>query len=600
MGIIKRLSEGLASKIAAGEVIERPASVLKELMENAIDAGARTVSVELKNGGIDMIQVQDDGDGILSEDVDLAVQRHATSKLHREQDLYEITTLGFRGEALYSIGVISELGITSRHKSEEIGTTVTVRGGNTTGRSAAARAAGTTVTVSNLFFNTPARRKFLGSPQAEYRACLDIIDRFVFGRKDTGIRLVHNTREVLNIQPASLDTRIVLRLDPGLKNKLYETSYDNGIIKVQGFVSDPDYTINTSKLLSLYVNGRYIVDKSMNYTILNAYSTALQKGRYPVAIIHMEIPPHFVDVNVNPTKTAVKFADKTMVHDAVGRAVRDTMNRRHIAYQTPDNASFKAGLVTEIKDAAMTYVEQQHEMRQNATTGGKSPAAGHRSFLHPVTAGSDSPSAASQQELGQKGEFSSLNVYGQFLATYIVAAAPGSIVLVDQHAMHERIIFEELVQNMKTKDRHSQMLLAPQDIFLNEHRLSIVTELREALVKIGYDLTIGSDHVSVGAVPAEIPFSPLFLIELIDHAGQGPIARHIVLDGEQSDDPLYRLIADMACKSAVKAGDFLPGEKITALFSRLDRLAIPLNCPHGRPFVFFLPQAEIEKFFHRR
>ena len=596
MGIVKKLSDELASKIAAGEVIERPASVLKELMENAIDAGARAVTAELKNGGIDMIRVQDDGYGILSEDIDLAVQRHATSKLHNQQELYEIATLGFRGEALYSIGVISELEIVTRHKSEEIGTIVSVRGGETVNRSAVAHDTGTTVTVSNLFFNTPARKKFLGSPQSEYRACLDVIDRFVFGWKDTGIRLVHNAREVFSIQPAPLDARTVLRLDPELKNKLYGVSFDNGIVKVEGFISDPDYNLNTSKLMYIFVNGRYIADKAINYTILTAYSTALQHGRYPVAIINLHLPAHFVDVNINPTKTAVKFADKAMIHEAVSRAVRDTVNKRYIVYNTPDSASYKKGYIEEVKDAAMAYVAQHKE----AYGTNKEYGTGHSSPGQQSSSGMPLPSMAVQQEFGQKGEFSSLNIHAQFNATFIIASSLNSIVLIDQHAMHERIIFEQLMQRLKVKDRHSQMLLSPQDIFLNEHRLSILTEIQDALFKIGYDFKIENGMASVKAVPAETAFSPLFLIGLIDSMEQGFVSKHLELTGEQSADPLYRIIADIACKSAVKAGDSLPVEKIKALFSQLDSLGIPLNCPHGRPFVFLLQLPDIEKFFHRR
>ncbi len=599
MGNITRLSDELASKIAAGEVIERPASIVKELMENAIDAGGRSISVELKNGGIDLIKVKDDGDGILSEDLELAVQRHATSKLRNEQGLYEINTLGFRGEALYSIGVISEMEIITRHKTETIGTRLGFKGRGVTGKTAVAHDKGTSVSVSNLFFNTPARKKFLGSPQAEYRACLDVIDRFVFGCNNVGIRLINNSKEVFNIQPASPEMRATLRIDQGLKNKLYSIAFDNGIIKVEGVVSDPDYNTGSSRFMFLFVNGRYVIDRSLIYTVTSAYSTALQKGRYPVTLINMFLPLHFVDVNVNPTKTAVKFSDKSMVYDAVSKSVRDTINKRSIIYTTGQELN-KEGYIQEIKEAASAYATQ-HRQSQGRDTG---YGSGHI-FSEPLQQ-AQGPSynlnraMTSQTTLEQNGEFSSLTIYAQFDATYIIASSAERIVLIDQHAMHERILFEQLLKNSRVRQRQSQFLTASQEIFLNESRMNTLIEMQDALRTIGYELTLGNDRVLVGAIPAGTVFTPLSLIELIDNRDRDNDSSHTELSGDQKTDPLYKIMADVACKSAVKAGDFLPVEKIKALFSQLDHLGIPLNCPHGRPFVFTLPKAEIEKFFHRK
>jgi DNA mismatch repair protein MutL len=605
MGTITRLSDELASKIAAGEVIERPASIVKELMENSIDAGAGSITVELKNGGIDFIRVQDDGDGILSEDVELAVQRHTTSKLHDEQGLYEIATLGFRGEALYSIGVISEVELVTKHKTEDMGTRLSIKGGEVLSKADVAHDRGTSVSISNLFFNTPARKKFLGSPQAEYRACLDVIDRFVFGCNNVGIRLINNSKEVFNIQPAAPETRAVLRIDPGLKNKLYSLSSDNGIIKVDGFISDPDYTTNSSRLMYLFVNGRYVIDRSINYTVTNAYSTALPGARYPVAVLNIYLPHHFVDVNVNPTKTVVKFADKAMVYEAVSKAVRNTINKRSVIYTTPDLELAKNGYSREIKEAASSYITRHQQGNAPETgyntgqnTGRNAPAAFK---LRDTQAGSETaPQKNLQEPFVSKGEFSSLNIYAQFHATYIIASTPDNVVLIDQHAMHERIIFEQLLMNSRTRQRHSQFLTAPQEIFLNESRMSALLEMQDILRTIGYELTIKNDRVLVNAIPAGTAFSPLSLIEFIDNKANADDSTHTELTADQKTDPLYMIMADIACKSAVRAGDFLPVEKIKALLLQLDRLGIPLNCPHGRPFVFVLPKTEIEKFFHRR
>lgn len=601
MGIIHKLPEDLVSKIAAGEVIERPASIVKELLENAVDAGADTITIELKNGGIDFIRVRDNGSGMLPEDIGLAIQRHATSKLATENDLYNIATLGFRGEALYSIGVIAELEIVTRHKNADTGMVLSVRGGDIVSIAKTAHDTGTTITVSNLFFNTPARKKFLGSPQSEYRACLDVIDRFVFGYPNTGIRLMHNAKEVFTIQAASLEARAILRYDQGLKGKLYEVLFDNSIIKVQGYVSDPDYTLNSSRWMYLFVNGRYIIDKSLNFTITNAYSTSLQKGRYPFVVLNVSLPHHFLDVNINPTKTAVKFADKSMVYDAVGSAVHDAINKRALSYTVADAIPGTAAYREEIKEAAESY----RARHQNTTTGmsGFGTSGSHQTLFSARTQGPGTTlprESDVQQTMLSKGEFSSLSIYAQFNATYIVASAPDSLVLIDQHAMHERILFEQLLRNSTAKQRKSQFLTAPQEIFLNEHRMSMLAELHTALEAIGYGLTIGTNSITVNAIPAGTVFTPLSLMEVMDNSMNVDGSSHTELTADQKTDPLYRIMADVACKSAVRAGDFLPAEKMKALFVQLDELNIPLNCPHGRPFVFIIPRTEIEKFFHRR
>ena len=601
MGIIHKLPEDLVSKIAAGEVIERPASIVKELLENAVDAGADTITIELKNGGIDFIRVRDNGSGMLPEDIGLAIQRHATSKLATENDLYNIATLGFRGEALYSIGVIAELEIVTRHKNADMGMVLSVRGGDIVSTAKTAHDTGTTITVSNLFFNTPARKKFLGSPQSEYRACLDVIDRFVFGYPNTALRLVHNAKEVFTIQAASLEARAILRYDQELKGKLYKVLFDNSIIKVQGYVSDPDYTLNSSRWMYLFVNGRYIIDKSLNYTITNAYSTSLQKGRYPFAVLDISLPHHFLDVNINPTKTAVKFADKSMVYDAVGSAVHDAINKRAISYLSADTIPGTAAYRDEIKEAAESY-RARHQQTTNGMSG-FGASGSHRTLFSARTQGSGTALPREpdlQQTMLNKGEFSSLSIYAQFNATYIVASAPDSLVLIDQHAMHERILFEQLLRNSTVKQRKSQFLTVPQEIFLNEHRMSILAELHTALEAIGYGLTIGTSSVTVNAIPAGTVFTPLSLMEVMDNSMNVDGSSHTELTADQKTDPLYRIMADVACKSAVRAGDYLPVEKMKALFAQLDELNIPLNCPHGRPFVFLLSSTEIEKYFHRR
>ncbi len=588
MGTIVRLSDELASKIAAGEVIERPASIVKELMENSIDAGAHSIDVELKNGGIDSIRVRDDGSGILSDDAELAVQRHTTSKLRSERDLYEIATLGFRGEALCSIGGVAELEIVTRHASEAMGTRLSIRGGRVTERAIVAHDRGTAVTVAGLFFSTPARKKFMGSAQAEYRACLEVIDRFVFGNSDIGIRLVHNAKEIFNLQPAPADARAVLRIDQKLKGRLYSVAYDNGIAGVHGFVSDPDYTTGSSRSVYLFVNRRYVVDRPLLFTVTGAYSASLGRGRYPVAIIDLSLPLHFVDVNVNPTKTAVKFADKAMVYDAVGSAVRDAVNRRTSVYSAP--GTNRGTSIDEIKEASAAYAVRGRRADvpdPGRYERGRSQAGGTARLLP-------------QQELVQKGAFSSLDIHGQFHATYIVASSPDGMVLIDQHAMHERILFERLMRDSQLRRRQSQLLITPEELFLNEGRMSILNEAQVALSTTGYGLAIGNDRVLVKAVPPGTAFTPLSFIELLDSIKDGNDASHTELTGDQKTDPLYRIMADVACKGAVRAGEFIPVEKIRALFMQLDELGIPLSCPHGRPFVFVLPLAEIEKSFHRR
>ncbi len=590
MGIIKLLSDTLSSKIAAGEVIEKPASIVKELVENAIDAHASYITVELTDGGKAFIQIKDNGDGILSEDIELAVQRHATSKLTDEKGLYEINTLGFRGEALYSIGVVSELELITKHSREDTGTGIVIKGGKLISKEIVAHDHGTTVKVSNLFFNTPVRKKFLGSTQSEYRACIDVMDRFVFGWSNVGLKLISNSKERFNVPPASTEERMILRIDPELKGKLYPISADNGLMKIDGFVSDPDYSLNTSRYIYIYVNNRYIIDRSLNYTIINSYSTTLEKGRYPVAVINLSLPPHFIDVNINPTKTAVKFQDRAMVNDVLINAVKEAIGNRHITYTPSDSYSLKKQYLNDIKESAEKYFVNHRNIIKNNPI----PESIRHESLD-IT-----KEKRVQGDIIPKGEFSSLNIYGQFRATYILATAEDSIVIIDQHAMHERIIFERLVRDAKEKKSNSQMLLTPYGIFLNEHRLAVLNSIAAKFESIGYGISVDDQHVTVNAIPAATQFDPLLLIELIDEYENDVDTTHTVLEEIHRKDPGYRIMATVACKSAVKAGDFLTPEKIKAMFFQLDSLDIPLNCPHGRPFVFVLSNMEIEKFFHRR
>ena len=586
---IRLLSPEVASQIAAGEVIERPASVVKELLENSLDAGARSITIAVEEAGKKLIEVADDGSGISSEELELAVSRHATSKLVRSADLFSISTLGFRGEALASIGSVSRMTITSRVQDEKEGARLRVEGGTITGGLTKVGATvGTTARVEDLFYNVPARLKFLKSDTTERRATDSLVTRYALAYPEKRFKLSDGKNIVLQTSGDG-DRRTILAALYGVDvaKQLLEIQSEEEGFKLTGFISPTSLTRSNRKEITFFINGRWVHDVSLNTALLQAYHTLLMVGRYPLTALFLEIPPEEVDINVHPAKAEVRFRNTDKVFSFVQRAVR----RALLAYSPVPNVAPSLWGTTRTVPA-----EQPRHV-------GLDWAIGHDEQL-PV--GSNQSSVSSEQ-LSVTSESSVvhgpssatsiplLRLVGQIGATYLVAEGPDGLYLIDQHAAHERILFEKLMTQHAMKNIPSQALLTPAVVTIPAASANLLTANLAVLQHLGFDVEeFGPNTFQVRAMPA------LFM-------GSDPSAalRALVEDFEEDETPLQneieaKLAARVCKRMAVKAGQALSTEEQRALLNDLEACDSPRTCPHGRPTMIHLSVDMLERQFGRR
>jgi DNA mismatch repair protein MutL len=601
---IHRLSDEIANKIAAGEVVERPASVVKELVENAIDAGAGRIEVRLEAGGRDLVEVVDDGGGMGFEDARLCLERHATSKLRTADDLFAIRTLGFRGEALPSIAAVSRLEILTRPADAVAGTRVRVVGGRVEAHEAAGAPAGTTLRVADLFFNVPARRKFLRRPETELGHASETLVRIALAHPDVGFRLVHGGRVLLD-SPAGggLGERVTAALGKDVGPHLHPVSGGAGEIGITGVLAAPSVTRTSNRGIYLFVNRRFVRDRSLNHAVVRAYGDLVDRGRSPVVVLFVDVAPDAVDVNVHPQKIEVRFADGRRVYEAVASAVARTLRaapwvggegRRYALEAT---GSEGAGDPARASEAAAPGGFEDHRARVlgalerfGARRGAATPG--------PFTSGGRAMAAALPFEGPSPGTdyFGRLEVLGQLKASYILCEGPEGLVVIDQHAAHERLAFERLRKAWAEREVAVQRLLVPRTLSLPTGQAEQVEEHLEVLAAAGFDLSsLGGGTVALRSVPAALAEADVvrvlgdFLDEL---AGLGESASF-----ERAMD---RILATVACHSVVRFGQALSKAECEALLAQLDPIDLKGNCPHGRPVAFALPVPEIERRFGRR
>jgi len=570
--IIRQLPEDLVNKIAAGEVVERPASVVKELVENALDAGAGTVGVEVEEGGKRLIRVRDDGAGMGREDAERALERHATSKLHELADLNAIATHGFRGEALPSIASVSHLVLRTRDESSAAGTEVEVRHGRRVHVRDAGHPRGTTVEVRDLFGSVPARRKFLRAETTEAGHVAEALTLLALARPGTGFTLTSGARQVLQAPGADgLAARIYQVFGGALLDDLVPVEGGADWVTVRGFVARPARPTSARPNLRLFVNARPVRDRAVAKAVAEAYRGAGAGDFRGDAFVFVELPLHLVDVNVHPAKTEVRFAEPRTVWVAVERAVRQALS---------EGAREKAPRVTvaeprrpdaaRIEAAVETFLERAgHVAEGPARTDNESPA--------PATT-------------------TPLTVLGQHRLTYVVATDGEDLLLVDQHTAHERVRFEALQARAERRVAESQMLLTPLVATLPPRLRGVLEASLEPLTALGYDLEpFGGDSVSIRAVPALLPAG--------DTAAELQSVLEQVADREGADWAVAgvrdRLAATLACHSAVRAGQPLNLEAMSAIVRELARTAHPTLCPHGRPTLVRLPRADVTRWFGR-
>ena len=586
---IRLLSSEVASQIAAGEVIERPASVVKELLENSLDAGAHSITITIEEAGKKLIEVADDGSGIPSEELELAVARHATSKLARSDELFSISTLGFRGEALASIGSVSRMTITSRVPNEQEGTRLRVEGGTTNKLTKVGTTVGTTVRVEDLFYNVPARLKFLKSDVTERRAIDVLVTRYALAYADRRFKLSDGKNSVLQTSGDG-DRRAILAALYGVdvaKQMLEIMSEEEGL-RLTGFISPTSLTRSNRREITFFINGRWVHDVSLSAALLQAYHTLLMVGRYPLTALFLEIRPEEVDVNVHPAKAEVRFRNQDKVFSFVQRSARKTL----LAYSPVPNV------------APSLWGTTRTVRAEEPRNSGLDWAIGHDEdlsrFSHsesPAAAQSAKPSNATQSSIttSQPGSIPLLRLIGQIGATYLVAEGPDGLYLVDQHAAHERVLFEKLMAQHAMNNIPSQSLLTPTTVTLPPQSSSLLLAQLSLLKHFGFDVEeFGPGTFQVRAIPA------LFM-------GSDPsVALHaLVEDFEEDESPLQneieaKLAARVCKRMAVKAGQALSNEEQRALLHDLEACDSPRTCPHGRPTMIHLSVDTLERQFGRR
>ncbi len=590
---IRILPPAVAEQIAAGEVVERPASVVKELVENSIDAGATRIAVELCGGGMESIVVVDDGHGMPPEDAVLAFRRHATSKIASAADLLRVKTLGFRGEALAAIAAISEVVLITRPRAAAAGTRVVVQGGVVRDVREAGAAPGTRVEVHNLFFNTPARRKFLRGAGTEVGHVTELVVRFALAYPQIGFSLRHGSRSLLECSPAPAGIeRLVQVFGPERAARLREVRARGAVGSVEGWIADPQLHFPTARNVYIYVNGRFVRDRLITHALLGGYATLLVQGRYPGAVLFVCVPPDEVDVNVHPAKAEVRFRRGGLVHELVARAVSDCLrNPSGVPGATTwAGPGGREELVLAAGVGTSTEVAPAPEaLRLVAMPPAGVPREGSVSL--PCAELQPSASLAAQ-----KGFFSSLAIVGQIFDGYLVCQRSDAMVLIDQHAAHERVVFEQLRHAYAAGGVARQPLLVPAVVELRPREAAVLAEAAAELQRIGFEIEpFGNGSVLVRAVPALLAdANPAGLLrDLAEELGEEGSSRRLA-------DAAEAVLSTLACHSAVRVGQALNGGEIRALLGAMDEVDFASQCPHGRPAFLSFSRAEIERRFRRR
>ncbi len=595
---IRVLPPEVADKIAAGEVVERPASVVKELIENALDAGARTVRVEIREGGIRQIKVQDDGSGIPAAEVPLAVRRHATSKIATAEDLEAIRTLGFRGEALASIASVSLLTLITRHREEATGTRLVVEGGRVQHQERVGHPAGTTVIVEHLFFNTPARRKFLKTPRTEAGHIHRVVSHYALAYPEVRFTYISDGRVVfqtpgsgrlLDAVAVVMGKEMAAQMIPvGEVEMPWPEAPPNP--RVWGYVGDPALHRANRQYITIFLNRRWIQDYKLSQAIVQAYHTFLPVGRYPVAVIHVGLDPRLVDVNVHPTKAEVRFRDPRAVFAAVQKAVRAALVQVHpvrepraeVHWSQPPGWAERRQSLVEAGQGSQQELTLPVEEEPGPLPVSRDP--------HPET---NPPLTSPSQPRGKLLPL--LRVIGQVGATYIVAEGPDGLYLIDQHAAHERVLYEKLMAERARQGQVArQQLLTPVPITVDSELAGIVAEHAAALEASGFEIEVfGKDTYLIRAIPAVL-------------SGQDPtrvveeVLRGLAEEKDVTGDTLEERLITLICKrAAVKGGQVLSDAEMRALVRELEACETPHTCPHGRPTMLHITAQELAKLFGR-
>ena len=589
--LIRVLPAEVIDKIAAGEVIERPASVVKELLENAVDAGATTLEVHLEDGGLSRLCVSDDGGGMSPGDARLAVVRHATSKLTSAEQLFALSTLGFRGEALSSIAAVSHLCITTRRPGDAVGTRVTLVGGGQAAIEEVGCPIGTTIDVRDLFFNTPARQKFMRSSATEQTHACEAALRVVLGAPARGVVVASGERRLLDVPAsASAEERVRIALG-GRPTPLFALGFEGALVRVHGYVAPPDVTRRDARGLWLFVNGRFVRDRTLQRAVLDGFRTLLEKGRYPLAVVYVEVEPSLVDINVHPQKLEVRFSDAAPVYRAVTQALTSLLARSPWIYDAAPGAGQQG---TPARAAPRWSGTPEAAPRED----GVWHLAGSTQLAESAASYSSAPSpTAGAASIAGRRYFGALSSCGQALGTYLICQGEDELVLIDQHAAHERVVFERLRKQAASHEGIArQQLMFPVLLAWTGHDADALHAHADILARLGFEIDlVGPSRFAVRAAPAALGACDVerALVDIVsDLSGrEGEASAAAGLDPD--------VLSRCACHAAVRAGDTLGELEIRALLTALDEVDFSASCPHGRPVYVRLRRVELERLFHR-
>jgi DNA mismatch repair protein MutL len=602
MAKIALLPAHIANKIAAGEVIERPASVVKELAENSLDAGATHLTIEIEDGGKKLIRIRDDGSGIAADQLPLAVMAHATSKLQTDADLYDIRTLGFRGEALASIASVSQLEIISCVDGGQEGARLVVNDGQAEPVAPAPAKKGTDISVRNLFFNTPARRKFLRTTNTEMGHISEQFTRMALAHPKVHLTLKHNGRTLHDLRAdQSLRERIGILFSPELTDSLIAIGRKDRGVDIHGLIAPPKLTRTGSQWQYVFINGRPIRDRFVGHAIREAYRGLIESSRYPVVFLFIQIPADQVDVNVHPAKAEVRFADSNVIHSQVLAAIRDKLLgsdlRVPLSVPPPQASTSEANSEGDHQQRTRQALVDFFKKKSPAQGGSIPPSVSTSPLPNRLTEESFEPAPVEPKAdvLESVAHVPVNRPYIQVHNSYLVAETEDGLIIIDQHALHERFMFEQLKRQSEIGPLESQRFLIPETLSVTDNQWVLIEQSGELLKQLGILLEpFGPRTIAIQAFPILLEkLGPAeFVASLLDTLAER--------SGQVSQEALTHEVLDMmACKAAVKAGDSLSLDEIQTLLTQRETVERSSNCPHGRPTTIHLSLNQLEKQFKR-
>ncbi|KKC29683.1 DNA mismatch repair endonuclease MutL [Caldanaerobacter subterraneus] len=588
MNKIHLLDEKTVNKIAAGEVVERPASIVKELVENSIDAGSKNITVEILEGGIPYIKVTDDGCGMNEIDAVLAFERHATSKIKSDEDLFNITTLGFRGEALASIAAVSKVVLQTKEENETFGTRLVVEGGKILEKTRCGCQKGTSVEVKDVFFNTPARRKFLKRPSTEAMYVTEVVTRLCLSNPGISFKYVKDKKvQFITSGNGSIEDVILRLFGKEIHSALIFSEFEAEDLKVKAFATKNFLNYSNRNMQFFYVNGRYVKNKTLSAAVDEAFKTYVPSDRYPGVFLYLEINPRFIDVNIHPSKLEVKFSDDRRIFESVYRTIREALRESNLIPEVKLEKDLKneEGQIGEQVKLSLPLFEVKEKTDDGAI------------FVREEVKTEEKIDKAPKHESSSDSErnvkrLSDIRIVGTLFSTYVIVEKGDVFYIIDQHAAHERILYEKLVSQYERVQ--SRQVTFPIVVELQPGDMEIVGQERELLYKLGYVFEeFGNNSVVLREVPVILgqPEAKKLFVEIVERLRDKDFSSKVSFKEEE--------IATMACKAAVKAMDTLSENEIYKLFEDLKIAENPYTCPHGRPVIISMTKTQLEKMFKR-